>query len=108
MAGNYRQEVNVNSPLKGQLANSFAQLVRDMSDMKDGGVVTPAHFFKQLQTLAPDLFDYQQQDCQEFLRFVLDGLCEDLCRRKQPVLASNALPALRTRSKVSTILLTAV
>ena len=25
--------------------------------------------------------DYQQQDCQEFLRFLLDGISEDLCRK---------------------------
>lgn len=29
---------------------------------------------------APYLMDYQQQDCQEFLRFILDGLGEDLKR----------------------------
>jgi hypothetical protein len=33
--------------------------------------------------LAPHLLDYEQQDCQEFLRFLLDGLSEDLGRRKK-------------------------
>ena len=31
---------------------------------------------------APYLMDYQQQDCQEFLRFLLDGISEDLCRKQ--------------------------
>ena len=31
---------------------------------------------------APYLMDFQQQDSQEFLRFLLDGMSEDLCRRK--------------------------
>ena len=30
--------------------------------------------------MAPHLLDYEQQDCQEFLRFLLDGLSEDLGR----------------------------
>jgi hypothetical protein len=32
--------------------------------------------------LAPHLLDYEQQDCQEFLRFLLDGMSEDLCRKR--------------------------
>jgi ubiquitin C-terminal hydrolase len=31
---------------------------------------------------APYLLDFQQQDSQEFLRFLLDGMSEDLCRRR--------------------------
>jgi len=30
---------------------------------------------------APYLMDFQQQDSQEFLRFLLDGMSEDLCRK---------------------------
>lgn len=35
----------------------------------------------QVGVFAPYLMDYQQQDSQEFLRFLLDGMSEDLCRR---------------------------
>ena len=62
---------------------AFANLVRDMYDAKEGGVISPVQFFRQLQVLAPHLMDNQQQDAQEFLRFLLDGLCEDLCRRRK-------------------------
>ena len=63
---------------------AFANLIRDMYDAKEGGVISPVQFFRQLQFLAPHLMDHQQQDAQEFLRFLLDGLCEDLCRRRKP------------------------
>ena len=82
--GNHHAEVNTQSPLKGQLCMTFANLVRDMYDAKEGGVISPVQFFRQLQVLAPHLMDHQQQDAQEFLRFLLDGLCEDLCRRRKP------------------------
>ena len=36
----------------------------------------------QVTKLAPHLLDYEQQDCQEFLRFLLDGLSADLARKQ--------------------------
>lgn len=36
-----------------------------------------------MATLSPDLLDYEQQDCQEFLRFILNGLSDDLCRSQR-------------------------
>lgn len=35
--------------------------------------------------MAPHLLDYEQQDCQEFLRFLLDGLSDDLARKRTPL-----------------------
>lgn len=83
LSGNHLNELNLSSPLQGQLATAFGQLAKDVFDAREGSVVAPVPFFRQLRTLAPHLADYQQQDSQEFLRFVLDGLCEDLCRRSQ-------------------------
>ena len=37
--------------------------------------------FVQICVFAPHLLDEQQQDCQEFLRFLLDGMSDDLFRR---------------------------
>ena len=42
-----------------------------------------AALYVQIGHHAPHLLDNQQQDCQEFLRFLLDGMSEDLCRRKK-------------------------
>lgn len=43
----------------------------------------------QICIFAPHLLDEQQQDCQEFLRFFLDGLSDDLFRRaKRPTEAA--------------------
>ena len=44
---------------------------------------------------APHLLDYDQQDCQEFLRFLLDGLSEDLF---QPMVI---LPSVPTNSNTA-------
>lgn len=35
------------------------------------------------------MLDHQQQDCQEFLHFLLDGISEDLCRYRPEIVAQN-------------------
>lgn len=48
-------------------------------------VVTPRGFKHQLATFAPQFAGYSQQDSQELLAFLLDGLHEDLNRiRNKP------------------------
>ncbi len=48
-------------------------------------VVTPRGFKYQLASFAPQFAGYSQQDSQELLAFLLDGLHEDLNRiRKKP------------------------
>ena len=74
------EQANPDSPFKGALARSFTQLCRDMFSTKKSSY-SPTSFQRNVATLAPQLLDYQQQDCHEFLRFLLDGLSEDLCRR---------------------------
>ena len=75
--------LNKKSPMKGLIASSFAQLVREISDAAAGSAIAPVNFQKVVGRHAPHLLDNQQQDCQEFLRFLLDGMSEDLCRRQQ-------------------------
>lgn len=71
--------INSMSPFKGQLARAFALLCREMTALNQASY-NPAPFQRAVASLAPQLLDYQQQDCQEFLRFLLDGISEDLCR----------------------------
>lgn len=78
--GTYKQYINYNSRLgyKGQFANAFAMLVMQM--MNPHAQYIEPMGMKQLSAhLRPDSFaGFEQQDCQEFLTFVLDGLHEDL------------------------------
>lgn len=72
---------NDNNPKKGKLATSFTNLVREVSLKKNKGLfVSPIKFIQVVSKFAPHLLDHQQQDCQEFLRFLLDAIAEDLCK----------------------------
>ena len=43
-------------------------------------VISPLKFKQNIEKWAPQFMGYRQQDSQEFLRFMLDGLSEDLNR----------------------------
>ena len=86
--GRYRGEVNTANPMgqKGALALSFQELVEELWGER-ARVVTPTKFKRAIGKFAPRFLGYAQQDSQEFLRFLLDGLHEDLSRvtRKPPL-----------------------
>lgn len=78
--GTFVKYINFKSKLgyKGQFASVFANLVRAMTQ-NWGGCVAPIEVKNFAGELRPDSFaGYDQQDCQEFLTFILDGLHEDL------------------------------
>jgi len=81
-----KEQINAKSPTRGVLALSFAYLCRELSQTaQKSGVhsstsITPTNFKKAVGAYAPHLLDYQQQDSHEFLRFLLNGMSEDLCR----------------------------
>lgn len=79
--GAYRADLNRDNPLGlgGKLAAAFGGL---MGKLWQGGVghVSPKHFKWQLGKFAPQFGGYAQQDSQELLAFLLDGLHEDLNR----------------------------
>eukprot|EP00092_Neocalanus_flemingeri_P109201 GFUD01140324.1.p1 GENE.GFUD01140324.1~~GFUD01140324.1.p1 ORF type:complete len:755 (+),score=238.16 GFUD01140324.1:195-2459(+) len=81
---NYIEDINEDNPLgmKGEIAKSFGQLVKDMWSGKFTYVV-PRAFKMAVGRFAPQFSGYQQQDSQELLTFLLDGLHEDLNRVKQ-------------------------
>jgi hypothetical protein len=81
LQGNIEEHLNLASPKKGNLALSFAQLVREVYRRRAGSSVSPTNLQKAVCAHAPYLMDLQQQDSQEFLRFLLDGIAEDLCRK---------------------------
>ena len=70
--------------MKGEIARAFGQLIKDMWCGKFTYVV-PRAFKMAVGRFAPQFSGYQQQDSQELLTFLLDGLHEDLNRiRSKP------------------------
>ena len=83
---NYVEDINEDNPLgmKGEIARAFGQLIKDMWCGKFTYVV-PRAFKMAVGRFAPQFSGYQQQDSQELLTFLLDGLHEDLNRiRSKP------------------------
>uniref|UniRef100_A0A2K5DEW0 Ubiquitin carboxyl-terminal hydrolase 4 n=1 Tax=Aotus nancymaae TaxID=37293 RepID=A0A2K5DEW0_AOTNA len=84
----YEAEINRINPLgmKGEIAEAYADLIKQMWSGRDAHVA-PRMFKTQVGRFAPQFSGYQQQDSQELLAFLLDGLHEDLNRvKKKPYL----------------------
>ncbi|XP_047630072.1 ubiquitin carboxyl-terminal hydrolase 4 isoform X5 [Phacochoerus africanus] len=84
----YEVEINRDNPLgmKGEIAEAYAELIKQMWSGRDAHVA-PRMFKTQVGRFAPQFSGYQQQDSQELLAFLLDGLHEDLNRvKKKPYL----------------------
>jgi ubiquitin carboxyl-terminal hydrolase 8 len=79
----YRSEINKENFLGtgGNLVVAYAELMKEMW-LGSKSVVEPVSFKKQLGTFAPQFSGYHQQDAQELLAFLLDGIHEDLNRVK--------------------------
>ncbi|KAJ3009024.1 Ubiquitin carboxyl-terminal hydrolase 21 [Thoreauomyces humboldtii] len=96
LSPDFPKDINPKSPTKGLLAQSFGDMVKRYMKPGTGSVITPTEFKEQLEDWAPQFVGYEyvlleqetfsfvfvsgQQDAQEFLRFILDGLHEDLNR----------------------------
>ncbi|XP_035283172.1 ubiquitin carboxyl-terminal hydrolase 15-like isoform X2 [Anguilla anguilla] len=80
----YQEELNVDNPLgmRGEIAKAYAELTKQVWSGKYS-YVTPRSFKTQVGRFAPQFSGYQQQDSQELLAFLLDGLHEDLNRIRQ-------------------------
>lgn len=80
-----RDDLNPSSASKGLLATEFARLVMKLWTQPKYSVTEPSALKKQLGKLNESFAGFGQQDSQELLRFLLDGLHEDLNRvRKKP------------------------
>lgn len=77
----YKKELNVDNPLGmgGVLATTFGMLLQKLWS-GSGSSFPPREFKHALGKFAPQFLGYSQQDTQELLAFLLDGLHEDLNR----------------------------
>ena len=80
LSGKYKEEINETNPLGtgGKLAKEFAKLVDMFWNEPTESVVTPRELKWVIAQHAPMFGGYQQQDSQELVTFLLDGLHEDL------------------------------
>ncbi|RWS04954.1 ubiquitin carboxyl-terminal hydrolase 15-like protein [Dinothrombium tinctorium] len=80
----YVEELNTSNPLGmgGEIANSFGDLMKAMWSGAHT-CLAPREFKLAVGRFAPQFSGFQQQDCQELMAFLLDGLHEDLNRVKQ-------------------------
>eukprot|EP00826_Nyctotherus_ovalis_P052313 TRINITY_DN6611_c0_g2_i1.p1 TRINITY_DN6611_c0_g2~~TRINITY_DN6611_c0_g2_i1.p1 ORF type:complete len:1153 (-),score=374.80 TRINITY_DN6611_c0_g2_i1:62-3520(-) len=86
----YKDEINDDNPLgmQGILAKSYAKLVKMLWTTKDD-LISPSFFKKAIGKFRAIFSSYSQQDSQELITAVLDGLHEDLNRvKKKPYVES--------------------
>lgn len=83
---NFRRDLNPNNPLShhGEVAKAYGLLLKKMYD-ENVSSFSPSGFKSVIGRYGPNFSGYGQQDSQEFLLFLLDGLAEDLSRiQKKP------------------------
>lgn len=69
------------SGMKGSLIKAFGQVIQELwSPDSSDRVVNTVSLKSQIQRFAPRFIGYSQQDAQEFLRYLLEGLHEDVNR----------------------------
>lgn len=79
--GTYKKAINTQNPLgtRGALSHALAALLRALWS-EQSVTVAPTAFREAIGQFAPAFRSHEQQDSQEFLLFLLDGLHEDLNR----------------------------
>mmetsp|Transcript_35393 Transcript_35393/g.57340 ORF Transcript_35393/g.57340 Transcript_35393/m.57340 type:complete len:645 (+) Transcript_35393:221-2155(+) len=80
------RDINPKSDLKGKLAKTFGSVINRLSIIGSGSsenTVRPQALKSVIARLAPQFGGYRQHDCHELLRFLLDGLHEELNRVKK-------------------------
>jgi ubiquitin carboxyl-terminal hydrolase 2/21 len=79
-SGSYRRDLNLCSTTRGRLAEAFGALISAMRRGEPHSVQVPLDVKNTVSIIAPRFSGFGQQDVQEFLQFLLDGLHDDLNR----------------------------
>ncbi|KAH0544917.1 hypothetical protein FGG08_000997 [Glutinoglossum americanum] len=82
IADEYKRELNVDNPLahNGDVAKAYGTLLHNMLAPNSPVSIAPRQFKNTIGRYGNSFSGYGQQDSQEFLGFLLDGLQEDLNR----------------------------
>jgi ubiquitin carboxyl-terminal hydrolase 4/11/15 len=91
----FKKDINANNPIGygGQVAKVFGDLLEHIYSNTFSGSYAPRNFKSTIGRHGSAFAGYQQQDSQEFLAFLLDGLHEDLNRIKnKPATEKPELP----------------
>ncbi len=88
LSGRYSSELNPTNPLgfNGKVAQATGDLFNDVWSAKQYRSVRPTVFKQVIGKCNEQFAGFGQQDCQELLSFLLDGIHEDLNRqlKKEP------------------------
>jgi ubiquitin C-terminal hydrolase len=76
----WEKEINRKSRTKGNLARAFGELAQRIASAPDYSVERPSALRSAVVMIAPQFGNFGQHDSQEFLRFLLSGLHDDLNR----------------------------
>eukprot|EP01103_Thecamoeba_quadrilineata_P011056 TRINITY_DN255_c0_g1_i1.p1 TRINITY_DN255_c0_g1~~TRINITY_DN255_c0_g1_i1.p1 ORF type:complete len:650 (-),score=82.98 TRINITY_DN255_c0_g1_i1:498-2447(-) len=79
LSDEYKRSINKSNPLglKGSLIDSYASLIKSMWSGKNSST-SPKNLRSTICRYAPQFSGYNQQDSQELLTYLLDGLHEEL------------------------------
>ena len=79
MKADFKSHINYSNPLgtKGNLACTYAELIREMWT-GNSEAVSPFKLKKIIGNFATQFAGFGQQDSQEFISYLIDGLSEDL------------------------------
>ncbi|KAI8837579.1 hypothetical protein BC829DRAFT_43754 [Chytridium lagenaria] len=84
LSGEWKKDLNKDNPLgmDGEVAGAYANLVQLIWSVDDNrsSSVPPRHFKSTIGRFNQTFVGYAQQDSQELIQFLLDGLHEDLNR----------------------------